>query len=204
MSKFSKVGLRRVVGASAVAAAAAVGLASMGAGNAAAASLPNGSKVTVGVDGTKIVLKRTGESAYSIPSLEDNGAGRTALLSGHYTASAPKGTDVSLSVGVLVGCQVDISGLSSTLGANLSVLPTPGGDASIGLTAPITPGQAKTAGVDGAEAADGGTATVDVSDYQIYLPTCGGYAQARTFITATVTGNYYTTSTLWGAPFSLT
>ncbi|GAB2670486.1 hypothetical protein GCM10027169_35350 [Gordonia jinhuaensis] len=203
MSKFSKVGLRRVVGASAVAAAAAVGLASMGAGNAAAASLPNGSKVTVGVDGTKIVLKRTGESAYSIPSLESNGAGRTALLSGHYTASAPKGTDVSLSVGVAVGCQVDISGLSSNFGASVNLLALTG-NASLGLTAPITPGQAGTASVDGAEAAKGGTATVDVSDYQIYLPTCAGYAQARTFITATVTGNYYVTSTLWGAPFSLT
>lgn len=44
MSKFSKLGLRRMVGAGALAAVAAMGLSSMGAGGAAAAPLANGYK----------------------------------------------------------------------------------------------------------------------------------------------------------------
>ncbi|MDL9948383.1 hypothetical protein QSJ19_22945, partial [Gordonia sp. ABSL11-1] len=76
MNKFSKRGLRRVVGAGAVAAVAVVGLATMTAGGAGAAPLPNGFKNATGIDGESLQTWRSGESALPAPSVANNGAGR--------------------------------------------------------------------------------------------------------------------------------
>ena len=139
MSKMSMFGLRRVVGVGAITAVAALGLASMGAGNAAAGPLPSGSKVTEGVDGTVVKISRTGESAYPVPSLAANGAGRAAEVSGLVTVTAG-GASGTLTTGYIVGCQVDITGfqggLSGSIDSSLSV------GLSGSLTFPLTPGQA--------------------------------------------------------------
>ncbi|MCX6469168.1 MAG: MspA family porin [Corynebacteriales bacterium] len=198
----SNSGLRRVIGASAVAAVAAVGLASMGAGNAAAGPLPSGSKTTVGVDGTVVTLKRTGEGIYPVPSLAANGAGRAGELSGTYTATAPKGSDIKLTVYVVTGCQINISGLSGTLAGNIDLLGATGG-ASFGLSIPLTPGQTAVSSINSKEAKDGGKAIVQLRNYPLSIQGCGGYAQARTYVQAVVSGNYYVQTSLWGQPASL-
>ena len=211
MSTKSKLGLRRLAAGAAIAAVSAVGLASMGAGNAAAGPLPNGSKTTVGVDGSVVKLSRTGEAAFPIPTESNNGADRAAEASGNVFATYPKGSDAYLVTGYIVGCQVDISSLSLSLGGStsqaLQVVPPYVTGSPFGLTGslsiPLGPGQAKFVKIGDTKSGKGGTLGIQYRQARIDAPGCAGYAQARAASTIELRGDYYVKSTLYGAPFSL-
>lgn len=211
MSKMSNSGLRRVIGASAVAAVAAVGLASMGAGTAAAKPLPNGSKTTVGVDGSVVKLSRTGEKVFPIGTESHNGADRSAEVTGGVFATFPKGNAGVLDVGYVVGCQVDITDFSINPGITFNqgfdfFTPTApltlGVSVGPGITIPLTPGQATYVPI-GEKTGDGGTLGVQYQQYRIDVTKCGGYASARSMATIELRGENYVKSTLYGTPFSL-
>ncbi len=213
MSKFSKLGLRRVVGASAVAAVAAVGLATMGAGGAAAAPLPNGYKNATGIDGESLQTWRTGESALPAPSVANNGAGRAAVVSGTYRAKASAGVNGNIAVKVLVGCQVDITGLEGGISGSITQALSPSLSGS--LTIPLNPGQVKVVDVTDKDIKDGGVAAIQLDQFGINVESCGGYASARTIVKTVGAKGYntddgtvngegtYLQSTLYGKPFSL-
>jgi hypothetical protein len=224
MSKFSKLGLRRMVGAGALAAVAAMGLSSMGAGGAAAAPLANGYKSASGVDGERVQTWRTGESQYSVARVAYNGGlGRTALLSGVYRSKASAGVAGKLKVSILAGCQLDVSDLtvggSGNLGIGGGLLNPqewfPALTLDGGLSIPIAPGQAALVTATKKSIEEGGTAAIQLSDFEIEFPNCGGFASARTVVTTiaakgyeisddddTVTGEgSLIKSTLYGQPF---
>ncbi|AZG45215.1 MspA family porin [Gordonia insulae] len=213
MSKFSKLGLRRIVGAGALAAVAAVGMASMGAGGAAAAPLPNGYKNAAGVDGESIQTWRTGESALPAPSVANNGAGRAAVVSGTYRAKASAGVNGNIAVKVLIGCQVDITGLEGGLSGSITEALSPSLSGS--LTIPLNPGQVVVADVTDKDISEGGVAAIQLDQFGINVESCGGYASARTIVKTVGAKGYntddgtvngegtYIQSTLYGKPFSL-
>ncbi|MGC4935601.1 MspA family porin [Gordonia sp. DT30] len=215
MSKFSKLGLRRAAGACAITAVAAIGLASMGSGNAAAAPLANGQKVVTGLDGESIKTSRTAESQFSVARVANNGLGRTALLSGTYAAQGSDGVNGKLSVKILAGCQIDVSGFSATTGGSLTVAP-PSLTLSGGISLPIKPGEATIQDVSVTKKFKSGKgAAVQLSNFEIEFPNCGGYASARTIVVATGAKGYdinadddtvtgegtLLKSTLYGQPF---
>ncbi|MFT4128195.1 MAG: MspA family porin [Gordonia sp. (in: high G+C Gram-positive bacteria)] len=215
MSKFSKLGLRRAAGACAIAAVAAIGLASTGAGEAAALALPSGSKVTTGANGAYAKIARTGEHAWPQGSLAANGAGRAAEVSGIW-ATKTSGLGGKFYLGYLIGCQVDISGLTLDLGAGLDFAAA-SGSLSAGLSIPLTPGSVASVIVTYKSLNDAGNAAIQLSRYQIDVQGCGGYAQARSVAlvraaagytvdedndTLTGTGSLIQSS-LYGKPFSL-
>jgi hypothetical protein len=199
VSKVNIFGLRSLVGAGAITAVAAIGLASMGAGTAAARPLPSGSKVTQGVDGAVVKISRTGEAAHAVPSLTNDGAGRAAEVSGLVTVTAGEASG-TLTTGYIVGCQVDITGLEGGLNTAIDSSPTRGADGS--LTVPLAPGEAAFVPL-GNKSFEGGLASVQYTRQGIEVQQCGGYAQARAFTTVQTEGNYVIKSTLYGAPFSL-
>lgn len=183
MSKFSKLGLRRAVGAGAMAAVAVMGLASMGAGTAAAKPLANGYKAASGIDGEKIQTWRKGESQYSVARVAANGLGRTALVSGTYTAKGSEGVNGKLTVYILAGCQIDVSGFEANTGGSLTLSTEPSVTISGGLSLPIAPGEAGKYAVDVSKSFKAGkAAAVQLSDFEITFPNCGGYASARTVV----------------------
>ncbi|WP_237341970.1 MspA family porin [Williamsia soli] len=193
-------GLRRVVGVGAITAVAALGLASMGAGNAAAGPLPSGSKVTEGVDGTVIKLERTNESAYPVPSVANNGAGRAAEVNGKVKVYSG-GAAGDLVTGYIVGCQIDITGLEGGLSGSLDILNVAGSLAG-SISVPLNPGEAVFVSL-GSKSFDGNDVSIQYKSQGIDVQQCGGYASARAFSTVTTSGDYVIKSTLYGAPFSL-
>lgn len=201
MSTKSKLGLRRLAAAAAVVAVSAVGLASMGAGNAAAGALPNGSKTTTGIDGEVVTLKRLGESAFPVPSVANNGLGRAAEVSGTIVATAPKGADATLISGYIVGCQVNIGGLSLGLDGSLTLDATSAISGNFSL--PLSPGKAAFFPVSTPKTIKGGQAIIQYKRQQIDVQQCGGYATARAYSQVELKGDNYIKSTLYGAPFSL-
>ncbi|WP_279107021.1 MspA family porin [Gordonia paraffinivorans] len=212
MSKFSKRGLRRAAGAVAIASAAVMGVAGMGAGDAAAGKLANGYKKVTGVDGETIQTWRTGEFALPTPSVANNGAGRSAVVSGVYQVKASKGVSGNLAVKLLVGCQVDITGLSGGLGIGASLT-----EASIdgALSIPLSPGQVALVDITDKDLADNGQAAIQLSQFEVSVQQCGGFASARTIAKVIGAKGYNTDdgtvngegtliqSTLYGQPFSL-
>ncbi|MCR5978524.1 hypothetical protein GDN83_12430 [Gordonia jinghuaiqii] len=212
MSKFSKLGLRRAAGAVAIASAAVVGLAGIGAGEAAAGKLANGYKKAAGIDGESIQTWRTGEFALPAPSVANNGSGRSAVVSGIYQAQASKGVGGNLAVKLLIGCQVDITGLQGGLGAGIDLT---GLDAAGSLSIPLKPGEVVVADITDKDLSDSGRAAIQLSQFEVQVQQCGGYASART-ITKVIGAKGYSTddgkvsgegtliqSTLYGQPFSL-
>lgn len=176
MSKFSKLGLRRAAGACAIAAVAAVGAASMGAGAAEAAPLPNGYKYVDGFDGEKIETWRTGESSRPAHSVANNGAGRSVTVNGTYTAKGSGGAAGKLQVGFLVGCQIDLTGFEGGLSGSLAgAVPSLSGSISV----PLNPGQVTTVVVNSKSFDEDGVASVQLSNFEIDVQQCGGYASAR-------------------------
>lgn len=200
MSKFNMFGLRRVVGVGAITAVAAIGLASLGAGNAAAGPLPDGAKKTVGVDGTEIAIVRTGESAYPVPSVANNGAGRAAEVNGTITVY-PGEASGTLTTGYIIGCQIDITGLEGGLSGSLDILNLAGSLAG-SISVPLKPGEAALA-VIGEKEFEGDVASIQYRQFGIDVQQCGGYAQARAVSIVTTSGDYVIKSSLYGAPFSL-
>ena len=180
MSKFSKLGLRRAAGATALAAVAALGLGStIGTSAADAAPLRNGYKSLSGIDGEKVSLWRQHESQFSVKRVAYNGLGRTALLSGVYTTKLSKGVSGNLQQYVIAGCQVDVSGISSSNSASLLLSATPSLSLTGGLSVPLAPGQIQAYTVTDKDIAAGKAGAIQLSNYEIEFPNCGGYASAR-------------------------
>lgn len=201
--------MRNVVIATAIAAVGASSLIA-GAGTADAARLPNGSKTTTGIDGQKVAIKRTGERANPIRSVANNGAGRAASVSGTYKATLSKGTGV-MSVGYLVGCQVDITGLEGGINGSVGIT---GGSLAGSVSVPLTPGQVAFIKGDSLTLKKG-KGTVMVDSFYINVEQCGGYASARSVVQVMAADGLSTAddelsgdsgfvqSTLYGRPFSL-
>lgn len=208
MSKFSKLG-RRGAAAVAVAAAAVIGATSMGAGHAEAQKLAPGYKNAGSVE-----IWRKGETAYPTPTVANNPSQRQASLSGTYTAKLAKPLNGNIAVSYIVGCQVDISGISLGLSGSLNFL---AGNAGLGgsLSIPLAPGQVGVVSVANKDIDAGGVGSVQLQDFTIILPNCGGYASARSAVKVVAADGYntdggtvngsgnYIQSTLYGQPFSL-
>ncbi|MGW4340368.1 MspA family porin [Rhodococcus koreensis] len=209
-----------------VGAAAAVAACVMSAGAASAETfipLPDGSK-----SGPNAMVTRSAESVLVSPSLAANGAGRTAWVSGTVTADvkgikevteAPSangtpntagtynGTNAStthgvsrLTTGYIVGCQVDLTGLSANPSFSLGMdsLST-----AMGLTVPLSSGEVKYVPVTAKDILKDGVYTLQYHDAELQVQNCGGFAQARAFTVMEIAGNDYSKSVLYGAPFSI-
>ncbi|MCF8590523.1 MspA family porin [Gordonia liuliyuniae] len=209
MSKKATTIARRAAAVAAVSAVGAAGL-MINAGDADAARLPSGSKTSTGIDGQVVKLKRSAESARGLHSVANNGAGRSAAVSGTYKATLSKGTG-SMTVGYLVGCQVNITGLSGGLSGSIS---QSGPSLSGALSVPLQPGEVKFIKGDSL-ALKKGKGTVMVDGFQINVEQCGGYASARSVVQVLAADGFtneddaisadsgYVQSTLYGKPFSL-
>ncbi|OUS92368.1 MspA family porin [Rhodococcus sp. NCIMB 12038] len=226
MSENRKSGLRRGARIAGLGAAAAVALGLMSTGAASADTfipLPDGSKA-----GPNATLTRTAESALSSPSLAANGAGRTAWVSGTVTADVKgikevtdvpeansttnnagtyNGTNATtthgvsrVSTGYIVGCQVDITGLSASpsFSADLSSL-TP----SLGLSVPLNSGEVKYVPIAAKDIKKDGVYALQYQDAELQVQKCGGFAQARSYSVVEIVGNDYSKTVLYGAPFSI-
>ena len=221
-----KSSARRGALAGVLAGVAAAGIAVTGVAPAHADAfvrLPNGSQ---GGDGLQLI--RTGESARISPSLAANGLGRTAWVSGDVVLKAPnlKSTDTqpnngpagenaipgtngtsndgsaaTLSVGYIVGCQVQIGNLSAGVSGSINQAGTPTGSGSISL--PISPGQVVFAQLDYKNIKKKGTYFFSWKNTQLQIQNCAGYAQARSFVTVETSGDNHQKVNLYGKPFSI-
>jgi len=210
------------------AAAAAIGLFSTGAANADTfVALPGGDLSKTLSDGTVVHVWLDGESANINPSLASTPVHRNAWVSGNAHVELSGDTTAvggSIYPGYTVGCQVDISGGGVDGGPSASMdwsdgenaKPDAGGNIGGNLT--LGPGQAKSFYVlDIEEKGDfgqdahktrnkfqGAGGSVAWSGETIGLTGCGGYAQARAFVSVEVeTDNVISWVTLWGTPFNL-
>ncbi|MFI5777506.1 MspA family porin [Nocardia sp. NPDC051570] len=201
-----------------MAAISAIGLWSTGAARADAfVPLPDGH-----IDRPGISMTSTGERAIISPSLAANGASRVAWVSGNVTvvvdtppgvvgpnngAVNSPGTDDSsthgssgLTVGYIVGCQVQLGALTNSLGFSIA---TTGPGLSGGISFPISPGEIKWVQINTIDMPKSGTYYLDYQDVAMELQGCGGYAQARQFSVVELIGVDYAKVTLYGMPFSI-
>jgi len=226
MSENRKSGLRRGARIAGLGAAAAVALGVMSTGAASADTfipLPDGSKT-----GPNVTLTRTAESALSSPSLAANGAGRVAWVSGTVVADVKgikevtdvpdansttnnagtyNGTNAStthgvsrVSTGYIVGCQVDITGLSAKPSFSMDMSTTATG---LGLTVPLNSGEIKYVPLGGKDIKKDGVYALQYQDSELQVQKCGGFAQARSYSVVEIVGNDYSKTVLYGAPFSI-
>lgn len=239
MSDNRNPGLRRGIRIAGVGAAAAVaiGLFSTGAANADTfVPLPDGVK-----SGPGFTMGQVASSALVSPSLAANGAGRVTWVSGKAWAdvtTTPAGTpgpnngpqnDKSqnsgtnnssthgasqLNTGYIIGCQMDITGLSGDLGANLGFplgldLGAGGGNAggtgglNASISVPIKAGQVRWVQIGTQDITKPGRYAYDYQDVQMEIQGCGGFAQARSYTNLEIIGDNYVKSTLYGQPFSI-
>lgn len=210
---------RRSASILAVGTAAVVALTGVGVGDAAAGRLPNGYKRTSGIDGQVVTLKRVNEFAFAQESGAFNAVARSAQVAGTFTARINRGGG-NVQVGYQVGCQVNVGGLDVgftgglylPLSTNTTASPLPiiGGS----LNFPVQPGQVVVVKVLNKDFKKK-VVSLQLSGVEMTVQSCGGYAQARSFITVlaaddystadgTVTGNSGAIqTTLYGTPFSL-
>ncbi|UGT57807.1 MspA family porin [Nocardia asteroides] len=212
--------MARAAGFSA-AATVALGLLSTGAANADTfVPLPGGHITKTLSDGTVVDISLVGESANINPSLGSTPAHRNAWVSGSAQVTVSGDGGGKIFPGYTVGCQVNIAGGGATGGAEGEVddAGNPSGGVTSGGELSLGPGQAKSFYVLDLEQADdygneshktrnafkGGSGSVTWADETIGLSGCGGYAQARSFVSVEVeTDNVISWVTLWGQPFSL-
>ncbi|APA95602.1 MspA family porin [Nocardia seriolae] len=217
----------RAAGVGAVA-TAALGLFSTGAANADTfVPLPGGEITQTLSDGTVVTVKLVGESANISPSMGATPVHRNAWVSASaqvHISGDSTATGGKIFPGYVVGCQVTIDGGGvsggGTVGADWSSgnNATPKASATTGANLTLGPGQAKSFYILDEEMADdfgrevhkvrnkfsGTDGSVTWSDETIGLNGCGGYAQARSFVSVEVeTDNVISWVTLWGQPFSL-
>ncbi|ONM48334.1 MspA family porin [Nocardia donostiensis] len=223
---FNRKKLARLAGAGA-AATVAMGLFSTGAANADTfVPLPGGEIVKTLSDGTMVTVRLVGESATISPSMGSTPLHRNAWVSGSAQVEIAGGNAEGgrIRPGYVVGCQVNISGGGASGGVEGSVdwsngeSVVPGVGANTGGELTLGPGQAKSFHLLDLEGPDdygdedhktgnrfnGNSGSVTWSDSTIGLTGCGGYAQARAFVSVSVeTEHVRSTVTLWGQPFSL-
>ncbi|MFD3706985.1 MspA family porin [Nocardia sp. NPDC058658] len=212
--------MARAVGYTA-AATVALGLLSTGAANADTfVPLPGGHISKTLSDGTVVDIALVGESANINPSMGATPAHRNAWVSGSAQVTVSGGGSGKIFPGYTVGCQVNIAGGGATGGAEVEqeTGKDPAGAVTTGGELSVGPGQSKSFYVLDLEMADdfgnethktrnafkNGSGSVTWADETIGLTGCGGYAQARAFVSVEVeTDNVMSWVTLWGAPFSL-
>ncbi|WP_067698099.1 MspA family porin [Nocardia jejuensis] len=209
-------------------ATAALGLFSTGAANADTfVPLPGGEITKTLSDGTVVTVKLVGESANISPSMGATPVHRNAWVSASAQVEISGDTSATggkIFPGYVVGCQVTLNGggaeggVSGGASWDSSGNVTPSAGATTGGNLSLGPGQAKSFYVLDLEQADdfgsethkvrnafkGGSGSVTWADETIGLSGCGGYAQARSFVSVEVeTDNVISWVTLWGQPFSL-
>ena len=204
----------------AAAATVALGLLSTGAANADTfVPLPGGHITKTLSDGTVVDISLVGESANINPSMGSTPAHRNAWVSGSAQVSVSGGGGGKIFPGYTVGCQVNIAGGDALGDGGAEVVEgEPFGAVGTGGELTVGPGQSKSFYVLDLEMPDdygneshktrnafkGGSGSVTWADETIGLSGCGGYAQARAFVSVEVeTDNVMSWVTLWGAPFSL-
>lgn len=218
-SRFSA--LRRLGRLAALGAVASVGigLLSTGAANAETfVPLANGEKV---VGPYKIA--HFDESAKVAPQIAFNGLNRNAWATGTALSEVPEGSTGTLKTGYLVGCQLDMTDLEFGLNFDVGI---EGGNTNIITLFPIPfliGGEGNTENKIGGGAdfdiplqdrevaaieiaskdVLGPTTAIQYQDVAISVQNCGGFAQARSYTTLELTGNYRYKGTLYGQPFSL-
>ncbi|WP_227996886.1 MspA family porin [Nocardia australiensis] len=206
------------------AATIAMGLFSTGAANADTfVPLPGGEITKTLSDGTVVTIKLVGESANINPSLGSTPVHRNAWVSGSAQVELSSDGGGKIFPGYTVGCQVNISGGGASGGVEGTAdwsgdTVTGGVGATSGGNLTLGPGQSQSFYVLDQEGADdfgnethrkrnkfsGSSGSVTWADETIGLTGCGGYAQARAFVSVEVeTENVVTWVTLWGQPFSL-
>src|SRR5690606_1322853 len=175
--------------------------------------------------GTVVTGRLVGESATISPSMGSTPVHRNAWVSGSAQVEISGGEDIGgkIKPGYVVGCQVNIAGGGVGGGVEGSAdwsgeSVTGGVGASGGGDLTLGPGQAQSFYILDIEEADdfgseshmarnkfsGNSGSVTWADSTIGLNGCGGYAQARAFVSVEVeTANVITSVTLWGQPFSL-
>jgi hypothetical protein len=206
------------------AATMAIGLFSTGAANADTfVPLPGGEMSKTLSDGTVVSIRLVGESANINPSMGSTPLHRNAWVSGSAQVDVSGDGKGSIFPGYTVGCQVNIAGGGASGGveggadwSGDTVKPSIGATSGGNLT--LGPGQSNSFYILDLEQADdfgsevhkkrnkfsGGSGSVTWADSTIGLNGCGGYAQARAFISVEVeTDNVISWVTLWGQPFSL-
>ncbi|WP_194826716.1 MspA family porin [Nocardia sp. XZ_19_231] len=202
------------------AATMASGLLSTGAAAAdTVVPLPGGHITKTLSDGTVVDISLVGESANINPSMGSTPAHRNAWVSGSAQVSVSGDGGGKIFPGYTVGCQVNIAGGDALGDAGGEVVEgVEFGEVNTGGELTVGPGQAKSFYVLDLEMPDdygneshktrnafkGGSGSVTWADETIGLSGCGGYAQARSFVSVEVeTDNVISWVTLWGAPFSL-
>ncbi|MGX1812156.1 MspA family porin [Nocardia sp. NPDC055321] len=189
--------------------------------------LPGGSISRTLVDGSVVTVRLEEESARISPSMGSTPVHRNVWVSGRGVVdvsgpSAQKST-IKITPGYLVGCQVDIgtiSGNNNGQGVDADGDPTtPMALAqSVGTGITFGPGQSVARMMLDLEQPDdygneihyrrnkvpGPHASVTWFDETFDVNGCGGYAQARAFVVASVgTETQIGDVVLWGAPFSM-
>lgn len=210
-----------VAGTSAALAAAAALLAQGSANADVFVKLPNQVQSTTLQDGTAITIARTGETATIAPSLGGTPLHRAAQVSARYQVTSSKKAKIRIQAGYIVGCQVNIAGLTSgitgTTTENLAGTSTATG-AGTTQSLSLGPGQATQYFINQVEKADdfGSQQYTNNVDYegtklklsytgsQLQLTGCAGYAQARSIAVVRVrTSNVDKQVTFYGKPFSI-
>lgn len=137
--------MRRAAAAAGIVGVSAVALASMGAGNAAAAALPDKTVTQRLVDGTAVTVSLTGQSYNIARSTAAVPTSRHAWVSGKVKVTVNgKAEGGSITAGYYVGCQVNF-GAGATGGGSLDagIAGDGGGDDTVvnGNTVPGAPSQ---------------------------------------------------------------
>ncbi|WP_040691489.1 MspA family porin [Nocardia vinacea] len=189
-------------------------------------ALPGGEITKTLSDGTVVTVRLVGESAEINPSMGSTPAHHNAWVSGsaQVDLSGPGGSAGGIVFpGYTVGCQVDIAGGGANGGVEGGLRSdgqyvTPQVGATSGANLTLGPGQAKSFYLLDREKADdfgneshkmynrfsGTSGSVTWTDETLGLSGCGGYAQARAFVSVEVRSNTVSSwITLWGKPFSL-
>lgn len=202
--------------AATLAAAAAVAATCLGVADAPAQTLPNGYKKVVGADGRVVQMWRTGERATPISSVANNGAGRSATISGKYKVTVSRGGG-NVQLGYLVGCQVQLGDLTAGVTAVISAAPSLSGTVSL----PLAPGQVVDVANVFNQDFETRTLSLEAQQQQLDIQGCAGYAQARSYVRVIAADGYASDgvggskdgtvsgsggmvqATLFGAPFSI-
>ncbi|KQR97519.1 hypothetical protein ASG12_16555 [Williamsia sp. Leaf354] len=215
--------MRFVAAAASIASVTAVGLASMGAGAAAAASLPGAFTSTTLVDGTKVTVELKNQSYGVQRSTVALPTSRNVTVSGQVIVTiGGKAVGANVLAGYLVGCQLSFSsngGIDGGADIDLTNQTTPivpdddstnGGSGSFA----IAPGQAAYVPIVDTTDSDGNKVNsfsiagkrggIAYSGERFSVDACAGYASAKPKIVVTVSTDAVDgVVTLYGKQFSL-
>ncbi|MBO0855041.1 MAG: MspA family porin [Nocardia sp.] len=185
--------------------------------------LPGGAVTRTLGDGSVVHMRIDGESAKISGAMAATPLHRNVWATAHAVADVEHAarTTIKMSPGYIVGCQVDLSSLDNGGTASGSVPATggaPAAEAGADTTLTLGPGQARMVRLLDLEMPDdfntdihrnynqvsGPHASVSWQDETFAVDGCGGYAQARSFVSAEIsTGHARAMVTVWGAPFSM-